>query len=121
MPTETRRITFSSDELVEALVEYDRHAEQKLTCGIVGSVNIDQEPDSCIVVDVQVYDGSKNLLVSLHPKYLGAALVMFCVKRRIPVPQNPIRYLKRFGENIAICFGHNAADEAALNVQVECL
>ena len=121
MPTETRRISFNSDELVEALVDYDKQADQKLTCGVVGSVSIDHDPDMRVAVDVKLHDEAKSMLINLNPKYLSAALLVFCVQRRIPVPQNPVRYLKKVGENIALCFGGNEVIDGSLNIQVECL
>ena len=121
MPTEHRDITFNSHEIIEALVDYDRHADQKFTCGVIGSVNVNGDPDVSIAVDLKVHGQKRNLNLDVGTNYAGAALVMFCVKNKIPIPRDAIRYLKKTGENVVLCFSMNEDIEAPVASQLKCI
>jgi len=121
MPTEHRKITFNSQEIIEALVDYDRHADQKLTCGVIGSVNVNEDPEVSIAVDLKVHGQKRNLNLDVGTKYAGAALIMFCAKNKIPIPRDAMRYLEKTGENIALCFNINEAIEGTVTSQLQCI
>ena len=121
MPTEHRNITFNSREIMEALVEYDRHADQKFTCGVIGSVNVNEGPDVSIDVDLKVHGQKGNLSLDVGAKYAGAALVMFCAKNKIPIPRNAVRYLKKTGENIALCFSIDEELDGSICSELQCI
>ena len=116
MPSELRRITFNADELNEALVDYDKLADQKFTCGVIVSMKILEKPVISIAIDVNVYGQSENLKITLDARYLGAAMVMYCLNNCIPIPTNSVRYLKKIGKNLALCFSINESIDGPATV-----
>jgi hypothetical protein len=104
MPTEYRRLTFSFDELIDALVSYDRHADQRLTCGTVVAARIDADESAYVGLDVRLHGATTTVSIPLSPEYVGASLIFFCLKAGIPVPRNAERFLACDSESVSICF-----------------
>lgn len=116
MPSELRRITFGYDELLDALVSYDQHADQKFTCGVIVSATVKDDPTINVSLDVKVYGASSNMSVNLNANYVGAAMVMYCLRENIPIPRNSVRYLKRVDSNVALCLSINEAIEGRATI-----
>lgn len=109
MPSEFRRITFNEGELLEALVEYDKLADQKFTCGAIVSTKTSEYPVLTVAADVKIYGEKMNLRVELDAIYVGAALVMYCLNNQIPIPMNSLRYLNKIDDGVALCFSMGEA------------
>ena len=116
MAREYRRICFSTEELIEAIVSFDQLADQKLTAGFVISAGVSDDSIIKVHLDMRVYETAENITVTLDEKYLGAALVMYCLKNGIPIPRHSIRYLKRFDSDVALCLSINEAIEGPATV-----
>lgn len=59
MLSEVRTITFSNEELIEALAIYDQQADQKFTCGLIKSVDITYSPGMSFSVAVNMVGESQ--------------------------------------------------------------
>ena len=116
MPTELRRISFDSDELIEAICDYDKYASQKLTCGFVVGLEIFDEPVVHVSVELKMYGEPETLKNKLEAKELGAALVMYCLNHNIPIPANSVRYLRKSGANIGLFISMNEAVDGPATV-----
>jgi hypothetical protein len=104
MPTEFRRINFNLYEMIDAVAAYDRYADQKLTCGTIVGARVNPKVEAYVSLEVRLYGTSKSIIMDLSADYVGAALVFFCIRSKIPVPRLAERFLASDHESVSICF-----------------
>lgn len=111
MPTEIRHIIFSSAELYVALKEYRRRRDDPLPEGTV--LRFDIEPGPEIRADVLIArdDGAPDLRLLVRRDELAAALIMYCIDRKIPMPVKSTKFLQLFGGSLGLVITKNAQSE----------
>jgi len=102
MPTELRRLVFSSDELAEALTSYSRASGPVLPDGDIVHCRIIDGDELAINVKVLPDLGGEVQTVRIGSELLGSALIRFCQDRRIPVPRHAEKTLQAIGQNVAM-------------------
>lgn len=116
MPTEFRRITFGVDDLIEAIVDYDKYGLQKFTCGCIVDVHIEDDPIISVLIELKVFEQTKTVRIKQTAKEVGAALVMYCLNNNIPVPTKAVRYLKKTGDKLALYLSLDEAIEGPATI-----
>ncbi len=107
MPTEIRKLIFSRDELAEAIANHrnghdngSKHGD--LPSGAIMFCRVHQDTQLRVTVKV-LPDGETNIrTVQLEPEFVGAALMQYCIERKIPMPKGASKSLEAMGENIAM-------------------
>jgi hypothetical protein len=94
MPSDLRRITFDAAELLEAVVYYDRLADQKLTCGQVVGFKVGADRDRAMSFDLALTETQRRLQIDLHEEYVNAAMMMYCVSNKVPIFPDSDNYFK---------------------------
>jgi hypothetical protein len=102
MPNDLRRITFNSAELLDALVSYDRHADQKLTCGSVAAFRVDEDGERAVTVDLVLAEEPREVQIGLSAEYVNTAVVMYCLNNNIPIFPEENSYLETSGGNVSL-------------------
>ena len=103
MPTELRRLVFSKQELVEAIDSHNRNAAEKLPPGSVASCEVRKEEDNIsAAIEITDQQSGETQQVELNAAYLGAALLRFCIDKKIPLPRQSAKSLQVVGDNIAL-------------------
>ncbi|MCG8354198.1 MAG: hypothetical protein MI920_01380 [Kiloniellales bacterium] len=87
MPTEVRRLTFSQDEIIDALAA--GKIEPAAASG--GPLSIVSREDGAPMVAFGSEAGEKCR--NLETSVLGAALIKYCLDQGIPIPRNASRSL----------------------------
>lgn len=102
MPSETRRLVFSNAELVQAISEYNQGAGKKLPAGTVTACKPIDRPE--LVVRLEILDQRRGevLTVDLTPEVVGAALLRYCMSRKIPIPRHAEKSVQVQGDNIVL-------------------
>jgi hypothetical protein len=102
MPTETRRIIFKEVELLQAILDYNKIAREKLPVGNIMSCKI--LCDDSIEVRLEIYEirSDKRCEVTLDAATIGAALLRFCIDNKIPLPRKARKRLQVLGDSIAL-------------------
>ena len=89
MTTETRRITFSSEELIQALSRHRRDEKQPLPESRIRGSKVESGegpvPRVTLVLDPAGGDGVTAM--DFRPTEVAVALIKFCRLKRIPLPK----------------------------------
>ena len=115
MPTETRRLVFSSDELVEALNAHRKLANGKMPEGKIVFCRVGETSDFRVSVKILPPGRSEVQTFHLDGDYVGAALIGYCAQCKIPLPRGAEKNLQACGNNVALNLSLNAATQALPN------
>ena len=102
MPTEFRRLVFSNAELLVAIVTYPGEGKTALGMGALRSVRFADENRDRLVVGM--HDASTPELQerTLTTPFVAAALLRYCIAKRIPIQRSAQKSLTVSGDNIAL-------------------
>jgi hypothetical protein len=98
MPSEVRLLSFRSREVMLAITEYFHRRGLSLPTGTASRVLIIDEHPVFAVLDVAT-DGGQTVAVEVNAEMLAASLILFCINRKIPLPADADKRLKRLGED----------------------
>ena len=89
MTSETRRIIFSSEELVQALIRHRRDEKQPLPESRIRGTKVEggegPVPHITLLLDPAGGDGKPTM--DFRPTEVAVALIKFCRLKRIPLPK----------------------------------
>lgn len=88
MPNEMRRIVFTEGELTVALSEHDSVSGQQIPPGGIQSCEPAGENGTAVRVELVGNGESAGNNLEIDPEEVQAALVRFCVRRKVPLPKN---------------------------------
>jgi len=95
MPTETRRIIFSSEELVQAVSRHRRDEKQPLPESRIRGSKValgeGKVPQVALLLDPSTGDGTVSM--DFRPTEIAVALIKFCRLKRIPLPKRASKSL----------------------------
>ncbi len=103
MPGEIRYIIFNDVEVLSALAEYRRQRNEPLPSSDDVEVTIRDKPK--ILVTLAIVPKGKQLPIELvfEGVELAAALIMFCIDRKIPIPATGVsKTIELVGGSIAL-------------------
>ncbi len=100
MPTEMRQSVFRMVEVVTAVTDYHRRRGIALPIGTVVGVDIVEEDGVHGALLVQ--GDSVTTRFDVKAEVLAAALILFCINRKIPLPVDADKRLQRVGDGVAL-------------------
>ena len=102
MPTEMRRIVFSNEELMNAINFFNAPNIPKLPEGRIAAASIDPADKSNIILRFISYnrDDERDIVISIPN--LGAVLISYCIKNKIPMSKKASKTLKIIGDNVSL-------------------
>jgi len=102
MPTEMRRIVFSNEELLNAINFFNSPNIPKLPEGVITSASVDPENKSNMILKFNSYnrDAERDIIVPVAS--LGAVLINYCIKSKIPMSKKASKSLKIIGDNVSL-------------------
>jgi hypothetical protein len=100
MPTELRRIVFSKTGLREALAGT---SNVELPAGKLQAVRFDDDDRNRLAIEFTdpAADQTHKCLVLTTP-FVAAALLRYCIAKRIPVQRSAQKALSMYGDNLAL-------------------
>ena len=112
MATEIRTIILSQDEVLRAVTAFRKRKSQPLPPGAVFKFSLHRNPKIRLALAIAV-DGAERLeSVDFSGEELGAALVMFCIGNKIPLPaRKASKRLRVFGDSLALVVSLNATPQ----------
>ena len=101
MPTELRKIIFSEEEIVRAVLSQNRRSPKKLPPGDIVKVG---RSGSGANMDISIFDATveQTKTVTLGASYLAAAMLGFCIDNKIPVPRVADKSVEVLGDSFAL-------------------
>ncbi len=92
---EFRCIIFNEQEVLTAIIERRRRAREPLPAGTIRGVAYDIREKGAVLAEITVADDHGKTDVVLVPvAELAAALIDYCLNRRIPLPAGSRRWIE---------------------------
>ena len=98
MPDESRVVSFSTAEMIEAIVDYCEKVDRPVPPGGIKGLTFSN--DKGIKVTVQPH--AKAPPFGFHEHEIAVALILFCNKKGIPVARRPIKSLKVAQDTVSL-------------------
>ncbi len=112
MPAEIRHILFRPVEVVRAIAEYYRRMQMPLPPGsVVRSVVEDAAGVVRFTMVVSNDDGTIRNSVVTEGVQLAASLILFCRDRRVPLPSDSGKGLRKMDDWLALVVTRNPRQE----------
>lgn len=102
MPSEFRRLLFTEKELTAAIVEHCRVSNHSLPSGTVLGCSARGEPEVSVRIEMLDDTDGKRYAITLHPEFVGAALIRHVIKQGIPLPRRASKILEVSGDRVAL-------------------
>jgi hypothetical protein len=103
MPKEMRQIMFGPPEIMTAILEYHRRRSIALPAGTAVRCFITDEPELSAILFIQG-DGAGMTELPLTAETLAAALILYCINRRIPLPAEAEKRLRKLADDRVALF-----------------
>lgn len=102
MPREVRRLLFTNDELLTALIDINTRSGNKyFPEGKFGDLEFIEEPTPSINTTIEVSQ-NRTEEVTIVTATIGAALIGYCIRNKIPLPAKANKSLKVVKGRIAM-------------------
>jgi hypothetical protein len=98
MPTETRVLGFSKNEVFEALRDYYIRTGRRLPPDGADRLTLKQDTG----VQIALSSPGDELATNFTENEVGAALVMFCIRKRIPIAKRAVKSLEVAGQILSL-------------------
>ena len=106
MIVETRTLSFSGKELVEATVRHVRGTKTDVGSGQVEAVVPDKADGGSVILKMAA-DGGGHSETRLSAGFMGAALIRYCITERIMVPRRATKKVTIGDESVTLEFVMN--------------
>ena len=98
MPSEVRQLLFQARELILAVMEYYQRRGLPLPVGTASRIAIADEQPIHAILDITT-DQGEAVNIEINAETLAAALILSCINRKIPLPADADKKLKRVQED----------------------
>jgi hypothetical protein len=118
MPLDLRRIAFSQQEILAAIQQFHMRTNRPFPTGNVENASVEMVETQCAFSCDVVRNGYREQ-VRLAGEALAAALIFYCISRKIPVPAKATKRLEITDGKLALVIrllieeGHGQAESLA--------
>jgi len=98
MPTEARTLGFSKNELFEALRDYCATTGRRLPAEAAERLVVTQDTE----IRVALNSPGDESAINFTENEVGAALVMFCIRKRIPIAKRATKSLEIVDQTLSL-------------------
>ena len=103
MTKELRQIMFGPSEIIAAITEYHRRRSFSMPRGKALRCYIADEPVLSATLFIEA-DNAGIIEMSIDAENLGAALILYCITRKIPLPAESDKRLRKLTDETAALF-----------------
>lgn len=93
MPAEMRYLAFRKEEIIAAIVYFSRRRQAPLPPGSVTKVELLTAPALTVRLTIADDSNDRKRQVAISSEQLAAALVMWCINNKVPVPAKATKTL----------------------------
>ena len=111
MPSERREIIFSHSELCEAIVDYFERDESISTQGEFNGLTLSEKGEVSAIAEYFDTELNQKLNIRVGVSEIGAALMLYCLKARIPLPKFAEKAIQFASGNVALIVTIDAPQE----------
>jgi len=102
MTTEIRQIAFQPSEVCTAIHDYRRRRNEPLPPGMIVGVDFGEGPDITVTLNIRNDTTGNSTNLTLGGESVAAALILFCINRKIPLPAKSQKKVQRIGNSIGL-------------------
>ncbi|TDP47205.1 hypothetical protein [Zavarzinia compransoris] len=102
MPIETRTIAFTGAEVAAALVDFHLRRRFPLPQGRIARITFSEPPDIRGLLSIETRHDDRPQAVTLDSEVLAAALLFYCLSRRVPLPAASQKQLRLAGDGLEL-------------------
>ncbi len=102
MVTEIRHVMFESDEVQQALTDFQRHRKRPLPPGTVVEVKMWSDPEAGCALEWIPHGLEERRTRVFSADELGAALIHYCMREKIPLPARASKVLQLIGDRMGL-------------------
>lgn len=117
MVTEIRHLIFQNGEVVQALAAFQKQRRDPLPAGTIAGLSFAKESRIKCTLEWDADGGGTRGKRTFLSDELGAALIHYCISKRIPLPAKSPKVLQLFGENIGLVVSINLSSDALRRLQ----
>ncbi len=110
MISEVRYLLFDEQDLLRAMIEYRKSRNQPLPTGTISEFKIQRtEPVTCIL-SVHEDQAHKKTDIIFTNDVMRAALISYCLYKKVPLPAKASKELQVFGKRIGMVISLNLTE-----------
>lgn len=102
MPTEIRNIIFSTNEVLFAVKDFRQRKKDPLPSGSILDCKMIEKPDVHVEIEMACDPDDHKRNFTFGSEELAAALILFCINRKIPLPAAAIKILQLFDGELGL-------------------
>ncbi len=102
MPTEMRRIVFTNEDLQNAINYMNSPNVSKLVDGKIVCASLSTENAAVIRLRYSSYNRDEDRWIDIPVANMGAILVNYCIKSKIPMSKKAAKSVKIIGDNVSL-------------------
>lgn len=102
MPKELRKIIFTNKEVLRAVQDYAIRRREPIPAGSIKGVSMVDQPEVRLDIDMLSDKDQSRTTTSFGSAQLAAALIMYCIAKKIPVPVNATKTLSLAGDEMVL-------------------
>ena len=102
MTTEIRQIAFQQAEVCAAIQDYRRRRNEPLPPGSIARVDFGSGPEIVATLTIENDSTGARHEIAFDTEVLAAALILFCINRKIPLPATAQKKVQRVGDSVAL-------------------
>ncbi len=96
MPMEIRNIIFSANEVLFAFKDFRQRKGDPLPAGSILNYKIIEKPNLQVRIVMACDPDGHKQTITFESEELAAALILFCINRKIPLPADSAKTLQVF-------------------------
>ena len=110
MISEVRYLMFDEQDLLRAMIEYRKSKNQPLPAGAIAGIKIQRKQTMICTVSIHEDETGKKTDIIFTNDIMRAALISYCLYKRIPLPVRAEKDLQVFGERVGLLVSLNLTE-----------
>ncbi len=111
MISEVRYLLFQDQDVLKALIEYRRSRNQPLPIGFVDAFKIQRKQPMTCTLSIHEDGAGKKADIIFTNDVMRAALISYCMHKKVPLPARAEKKLCLFGERVGLLVSLNLSEE----------
>ncbi len=117
MPREIRNIIFTTNEVLFAVKDCRQRLKDALPPGSILDCKILDKPDVHAEIEMSCDPDGHKRIITIENEELTAALILFCVNLRLPLPANAIKILQVIDGELGLIITMFGADHKPVEIK----
>jgi len=110
MISEVRYLLFDEPDLLRAMIQYRKSKNQPLPIGSIAEFKIQRKQPMTCTLSVHEDQTGKKTDIIFSNDVMHAALISYCLYKKVPLPVKAEKNLQAFGERVGLLISLNLTE-----------